>query len=82
MSTEILMYLTPIGIIFLFFIKEFFAWMRERKNNNHFNFNNHFGEVNVKLDNIQRGIDELDRKFERAIELLVLIKNYLHNHHK
>lgn len=74
--------LGALGIVFLFAIKEFFAFLREKKNNNNhklnnINFDNHLSAVHVKLDNLKDAIDELDRKNERIIELLILIKDYL-----
>ena len=78
MPEEFILYLTPIGIIFIFAIKEFFHYLREKNNKKSVpNLNNHLSGINVKLDNLQTGINELDRKMERVTELLVLIKDYL-----
>lgn len=80
MSTlELFPQLAAVIIIVTFLIKEMFAFLRERKNNNksNFNFDNHLSAVHVKLDDLKNKAEELDRKLERITEILILIKDYL-----
>ncbi len=69
-----------VAILFLLFIKEFFAYLRNRKNNNNNNGSiiktlklledNHLNTINGK-------VDRLDDKLDKIINLLVEIKTKL-----
>jgi len=71
MQAEILQ-LGAVGIIFIFFLKEFFAYLKAKKNGENGNGNykielqnidnklsNHLTEVNSRMSDIERGMTEI-----------------------
>lgn len=77
-----LLQLGTIGILFLLFIKEFFAYLREKKNQN-----NNNGAVlkaleilkNNHLNSLEAKIERMDDKLDKIITLLELIREKLKN---
>jgi len=79
-DTQILYILGPVGILFFFAIKEFFSYLKSKKNGKNGNGNiikmiealrnNDLGEVNYKLNKV-------DDKLDRIINILIEIKGKL-----
>ena len=78
--------LTAISILFLVFIREFFAYLKTRKNGKIKNngngeileaienlSGNHLGEVNTKLDYLTNNQRTLGNKLDEVIKLLIQI---------
>ena len=51
MSEEYLISLTPVGILFLIFIREFFSYLKTKKNGSTINYEKELALMNSKLDN-------------------------------
>jgi len=77
-----LLQLGAIAVIFLFFVKEFFAWLKSRKNGYSkktyeeiaLNGNNHLHEIKDKIDEQTKNNNEWHRK---QYEVLCEIKGLL-----
>ena len=83
-ENQLLYILGPIGILFLFAIKEFFSWLKTKKNGKNNNGEilkivqelkgNHFENLNTKLDNLISQSNQMEQALNKIINLLVEIK--------
>ena len=86
-ETQILYILGPVGILFFFAIKEFFSYLKSKKNNKNDNGtilktiqdlkSNHLEGINIKLDNLISQFNQMEQTLNKIINLLIEIKGKL-----
>jgi len=87
--TSELLQLGSIAVLFLFFIREFFVFLKNKNNKNDGKNdtiimeelqqlkNNHMHEISGKIDGLRERLKDLDNKNEKVIEILIEIKTIL-----
>ena len=87
--TPELLQLGSIAVLFLFFIREFFVFLKNKNNKNDGKNdiiimeelqqlkNNHIHEISSKIDGLRERLKDLDNKNEKVIEILIEIKTIL-----